>query len=221
MPKRKNSEARIKANNKYNEKAYDRINIAVSKGKKDILQSHAQSKGESLNAFVNRAINEAIERDSLIVSDIIDTIDTTEIKEPQSLKTECKVQKPSKILTLEAKQSIDLNRLLRDIQYQLDVLTVYGSATMSELITEARMSTSTVPFETSRISKQILERKPSRLVPATATTSSLVNASTPELRSTPEYTESISPNSKVSIHCNETFEEKLARLEAEHCPKPE
>ena len=29
MAERKNSEARIRANNKYNEKAYDRINIAV------------------------------------------------------------------------------------------------------------------------------------------------------------------------------------------------
>jgi hypothetical protein len=63
LAERKNSEARIKANNKYNEKAYDRINIAVPKGHKTEIEAHAQSKGESVNGFVNRAIDETIERD--------------------------------------------------------------------------------------------------------------------------------------------------------------
>lgn len=65
MAERKNSEARIRANNKYNEKAYDRINVAVPKGKKAELQSHTALTGESLNAFVNRAINETVERDNI------------------------------------------------------------------------------------------------------------------------------------------------------------
>lgn len=64
MPERKNSEARIRANNKYNAKAYDRINIAVPKGKKEMVQIHAAAYGESVNAFVNRAIDETIQRDS-------------------------------------------------------------------------------------------------------------------------------------------------------------
>lgn len=34
VAERKNSEARIRANNKYNDKAYDRINIAVPKGQR-------------------------------------------------------------------------------------------------------------------------------------------------------------------------------------------
>ena len=64
MPERKNSEARIKANNRYNEKAYDRINIAVPKGRKDEIKAHAEAQGESLNAFMNRAANETMERDN-------------------------------------------------------------------------------------------------------------------------------------------------------------
>lgn len=64
MPERKNSEARIKANNKYNAKAYDRINIAVPKGNKDVIKAHAETHGESVNAFVNRAIDETMERDN-------------------------------------------------------------------------------------------------------------------------------------------------------------
>ena len=60
MAERKNSEARIRANNKYNEKAYDRINIAVPKGKKDVIKAYAEARGESVNAFVNEAIDAAL-----------------------------------------------------------------------------------------------------------------------------------------------------------------
>ena len=59
------SKAHIKASRKYNEKAYDRIELKVSKGKKADLQAHAENKGESLNGFVNRAINETVERDNM------------------------------------------------------------------------------------------------------------------------------------------------------------
>lgn len=48
---------------KYNAKAYDRINIAVPKGEKAIIQAHAEARGESVNRFVQRAISEAMERD--------------------------------------------------------------------------------------------------------------------------------------------------------------
>ena len=49
--------------NKYIAKAYDRINLTVPKGRKDLIQAHAEAKGESVNGFINRAINETIERD--------------------------------------------------------------------------------------------------------------------------------------------------------------
>ena len=63
MAENKNSRARIEANNRYNDKAYDRINVAVPKGRKDIIKAHAEKNGESVNGFVNRAINETIQRD--------------------------------------------------------------------------------------------------------------------------------------------------------------
>ena len=49
--------------NRYAAKNYDRINLQVRKGRKDELQAHASGRGESLNGFVNRAIDEAVERD--------------------------------------------------------------------------------------------------------------------------------------------------------------
>ena len=54
------SEARKRANAKYNLKAYDRIELKVSKGKKEKIRLFAEQHGESLNAFVNRAISEAM-----------------------------------------------------------------------------------------------------------------------------------------------------------------
>lgn len=55
--------ASTRAQNKYIAKAYDRINLTVPKGRKDIIQSHAAAQGESVNAFIGRAIEEAMERD--------------------------------------------------------------------------------------------------------------------------------------------------------------
>lgn len=57
------SKAQQKATNKYISKAYDRVNLTLPKGRKDEIQAHAASQGESVNAFINRAISEAMERD--------------------------------------------------------------------------------------------------------------------------------------------------------------
>ena len=51
--------------NRYNDKAYDRIALVVPKGQKDIIKAHAEVyDGGSVNAFIQRAIREAMERDS-------------------------------------------------------------------------------------------------------------------------------------------------------------
>lgn len=48
---------------RYNAKAYDELKVRVSKGDKEQIKAHAESMGESVNGFINRAIDEAIERD--------------------------------------------------------------------------------------------------------------------------------------------------------------
>ena len=55
--------ASTKAQNKYIEKTYDRINLVVPKGEKDLIREHAESMGESVNGFIQRAIKETMERD--------------------------------------------------------------------------------------------------------------------------------------------------------------
>lgn len=57
------SKAQQKAVNKYMAANYDRINVTMPKGRKDIIKAHAESRGESVNGFINRAIEEAMERE--------------------------------------------------------------------------------------------------------------------------------------------------------------
>ncbi len=55
--------ASTRAQNRYITKAYDRINLTVYKGVKDEIRMHAERQGESVNAFIQRAIREQIARD--------------------------------------------------------------------------------------------------------------------------------------------------------------
>lgn len=59
----KNSKARIEANKRYNDKAYDRIAVVVPKGRKEIIKQAAKRAGQSVNAYVQQAINERLQRE--------------------------------------------------------------------------------------------------------------------------------------------------------------
>lgn len=57
------SKAQQRAVAKYDAKAYDKILLRLPKGKKEVIQAHAGAQGESVNGFIGRAIDEAMERD--------------------------------------------------------------------------------------------------------------------------------------------------------------
>ena len=57
------SKAQQKAVAKYMKNNYDELKVRVPKGRKDIIKAHAEKNGESVNGFVNRAINETMQRD--------------------------------------------------------------------------------------------------------------------------------------------------------------
>ena len=59
---KKVSEAQRKATDKYLEK-FDEMRVRVPKGRKEAVKAHADTQGESLNAFINRAITETMDRD--------------------------------------------------------------------------------------------------------------------------------------------------------------
>lgn len=58
------SDAQRKAVAKYNAANYDQIQLRVCKGDKEIIKSHAEAHGETVNGFINRAIEETIGHDN-------------------------------------------------------------------------------------------------------------------------------------------------------------
>lgn len=56
------SKAQQRAVNKYVKSNYDEVKLRMPKGKKDVIQAHAAQQGESVNAYINRAIDEAMQR---------------------------------------------------------------------------------------------------------------------------------------------------------------
>ena len=58
------SEAQLRATAKYNAEHYDVVKVNFPKGKKEEIRVHAESRGESLNAFVQRSVRETLARDN-------------------------------------------------------------------------------------------------------------------------------------------------------------
>lgn len=58
------SKAQTAANKRYNLKAYDRIEITVPKGSREIIAQAAAAAGMSVNAFIKEAIEAQIAKQS-------------------------------------------------------------------------------------------------------------------------------------------------------------
>lgn len=59
------SKAQQRAVAKYKKENYDRAEILLPKGRKEEIKAHAEkTDGGSVNAFINRAITETMERDN-------------------------------------------------------------------------------------------------------------------------------------------------------------
>jgi len=57
------SEAQRRANAKHDKENFEYCTVKTRKGKRAAWKAHAAAKGESLNGFLNRAIDETVERD--------------------------------------------------------------------------------------------------------------------------------------------------------------
>ena len=58
----KYSDAQKEATARYNKKAYDRINIIVRKGQRQIIKDFAAAQGKSLNRFILDAVDAEMKR---------------------------------------------------------------------------------------------------------------------------------------------------------------
>ncbi|MBQ7801855.1 MAG: antitoxin [Oscillospiraceae bacterium] len=59
----KYSDAQKEATARYNKKAYDRIDLIVKKGQRQIIKDFAASQGKSLNRFICDAIEYQMSKD--------------------------------------------------------------------------------------------------------------------------------------------------------------
>ncbi len=58
------SKAQQKAVTKYMKENYDEVKVRMNKGRKAVIQAHAAARKESVNAFINRAIDQTMEQDN-------------------------------------------------------------------------------------------------------------------------------------------------------------
>ena len=58
------TKAQQKAVTKYVKSKYDRFGLTMPKGRLSEIKAHAEARGESVNGFIGRAINETMERDN-------------------------------------------------------------------------------------------------------------------------------------------------------------
>ena len=143
------SKAQQKAVNRYIQKNYDRIYVFFSKGQKEEIKAHAEAQGESLNAFVFRAINETMERErnqdkntkpnnKKNKKDIFDKKDTiTEV--PKTEQNNAPVISGDLQELLKGKEElVDLDRLLSDMMYQFDIQNTFGVDGLARLLEKAR-----------------------------------------------------------------------------------
>lgn len=134
------SKAQQKAVHKYVKNNYDRMDVTVPKGRKDEIKSHAAEHGESVNAFINRAINETMERDngSNITPPVssrskpqqIDSIQVAGNRLPSGWVLSPKTGKA--LLVPENINKVDFEQI-SNVTYQCELVDVFGSDGFSEL----------------------------------------------------------------------------------------
>lgn len=126
----KYSEAQKNAVIKYQKEHLEQINIRVKKGCKQKYLDAAAARGQSLAQFLTDAADAAIDRDSIrSASPDAEAEAPAAAPEPSNQKT--KSHTPG----LEV---VDLQRLLTDARYQLDIMDIYGQEQTQRLLDQAR-----------------------------------------------------------------------------------
>lgn len=127
----KYSEAQKNAIMKYQKEHLEQINIRVKKGCKQKYLDAAAARGQSLAQFLTDAADAAIDRDSIRSAAPDAEGPSAPAAEPEPSSQKTKSQTPD----LEA---VDLQRLLTDAQYQLDIMDIYGQEQTQRLLDQAR-----------------------------------------------------------------------------------
>lgn len=127
----KYSEAQKNAIMKYQKEHLEQINIRVKKGCKQKYLDAAAARGQSLAQFLTDAADAAIDRDSIRSAAPDAEGPAAPVAEPEPPSQKTKSHTPD----LEA---VDLQRLLTDARYQLDIMDIYGQEQTQRLLDQAR-----------------------------------------------------------------------------------
>lgn len=95
----------IKRYRKKNE--YIELRCRVTKDERENIKNHAESKGESINKFINRAINETMKRDkeeNIIESTAVPVKDTAK---PETLQKEVEKNNIEEAVSIENKSELE------------------------------------------------------------------------------------------------------------------
>lgn len=127
------NEAKKKYNLQYAKNKLKRIPLDVKKEKYEEIKAAADAAGEPVNGYIKKAIDERMERDA------VDPETTQQMLESQSPEPPAKkLEKTNKPFTEEDARRIDLQKLLTDVRYQLNIMENFGSEILSELLETAR-----------------------------------------------------------------------------------
>lgn len=122
----KYSEAQKNAVMKYQKEHLEQINIRVKKGCKQKYLDAAAARGQSLAQFLTDAADAAIDRDSIRSATPDAEAPAAPVAAPEPSSQKIKSQTP------------DLQRLLTDARYQLDIMDIYGQEQTQRLLDQAR-----------------------------------------------------------------------------------
>lgn len=130
----KYSEAQKNAVMKYQKEHLEQINIRVKKGCKQKYLDAAAARGQSLAQFLTDAADAAIDRDS-IRSAPPDA--EAPAAEPEPSNQKIKSHRTAAVTPPDL-EVVDLQRLLTDARYQLDIMDIYGQEQTQRLLDQAR-----------------------------------------------------------------------------------
>lgn len=125
------SDAHKQATIRYASKTYKRVPLDLRHEDYTRLQEAAAATSLSVNGYIKAAIAEKISRDSIrsVAPDAEGLAAPAAEPEPSSQKT--------KNYTPDLK-TVDLQRLLADARYQLDIMDIYGQEQTQRLLDQAR-----------------------------------------------------------------------------------
>ena len=125
------SDSKKKYDIQYAKDKLKRIPLDVQKEKYEEIKAAASASGEPINGYIKKAIDERMERDATSTG----TTDITPARPPEQPQKPKKHYQP---FTESDAKRIDLDKLLKDIRYQLDVGTAFGDEVLKSLMEKAR-----------------------------------------------------------------------------------